>query len=194
MSISRGFLRTIQRVTGTMIAATGTLALVIATGMSETSARVVEVSIPVKGMTCVLCTRGLEEAIQNLSGVSRVNADLSSASAVVEAAPGKSLRIDEIRARVNQAGFEVDGECDLVANGRFEIGPSRKILFRVTATNIVYHVLEGHRFLQLSRRHPGLKGEFRIGFRLHDHRYWSPPGISITRFDLSTASGSAGAP
>ncbi|MFQ5877501.1 MAG: heavy-metal-associated domain-containing protein [Acidobacteriota bacterium] len=150
-------------------------------------ARIRQVSVPVRGMTCVLCTRALEEAIRSLGGVAEVSADLSSSSLTVGAAEGRSLSVDQVRARVRQAGFEVDGECQLVARGHFNVGPSRQITFKVSGTKIVYQVLEGHQFLQLIRAHPDLKGEFEIRCRLHDHRYWKPAGISITGFEALTA-------
>lgn len=150
---------------------------------SPAIAQVVSVRIPVKGMTCILCTRSLEESIREMDGIGSVHADLSEANVLVRGAEGTSLGIGRVRERVRRAGFEVDGECEAVAIGTFTVGARRRLTFRISGTSIVYQILEGHQFLQLMKRHGDLKGGFRLRFRLHDHPYWNPPGISITGFE-----------
>jgi copper chaperone CopZ len=150
---------------------------------SPALAQVISVAIPVAGMTCVLCTRSLEEAIREMDGIGNVSADLSDAVVRVQAVDGGSLGIGQVRDRVRRAGFKVGGECEAVAIGTFTVGARRRITFRVSGTSTEYQILEGHRFLRLMREHGDLKGEFRLRFRLHDHPYWRPPGISVTGFE-----------
>jgi copper chaperone CopZ len=150
-------------------------------------ARVSEMVVPVRGMTCALCTRGVEESIRALGGVSRVAADLSSGLVRVEAVEGRSLGVREVKARVHSAGFKLGGECSVTAVGRFTIGPDRRITFRVLNAPYAYQVLEGDLLRRLFRRHPGLTGDFRIGFRLHEHQERKPPSISITSFEARPA-------
>jgi hypothetical protein len=44
-------------------------------------------------------------------------------------------------------------------------------------------VLESARLLALTRAHPDLRGDFIVGFRLHDRPPWKRPAISLTRFE-----------
>ena len=158
------------------------------------SARVVAVTVPVKGMTCALCTRSVEESIRVLGRIAAVEADLSAAAVRVEAEDGAGLSIGRVRDRVKKAGFEVDGECEATALGAFTLGPERRITFTISGVGTVYQLLEGHQFMLLVKKHEDLSGEFRLSFRLHEHPYWNPPGISVTGFEKiasgATAEGS----
>ena len=146
-------------------------------------ARVVAVTVPVKGMTCALCTRSVEESIRGLGKIAGVKADLSEAAVRVEAENGAGLSIGRVRDRVKKAGFEVDGECEATALGTFTVGPGRRITFTISGVGTVYQILEGHQFMRLVKKHGDLRGEFKLSFRLHDHPYWNPPGISVTGFE-----------
>lgn len=150
-------------------------------------ARVSEMIVPVRGMTCALCTRGVEESIRALEGVSSVSADLSTGLVRVEAAAGRSLGIREVKARVHSAGFQMGGECWATAAGRFSVGLEGRISFRILNTAYVYQVLENEQLRRMFRKYPGLAGEFLVGFRLHEHPDWKPPAISITRFEARPA-------
>src|SRR5262249_40414006 len=79
--------------------------------------------IPVTGMTCALCTRGVETSIRGLDVVDGASADLSSGLVRVEAVGGKSLNIKDVKDRIQKAGFKVGGECEVQAIGRFGFGP-----------------------------------------------------------------------
>lgn len=146
------------------------------------------VTLPVKGMTCALCTRGVEESVKRLDGVVGATADLGSGLVRVEAAEGKSLSLSEVKDRVVKAGFKVGGECQIEAEGRFSVSPEGRIMFRIPGTAYAYQVLEGSELLHLYKSHPGLKGDFSVSFRLHEHPRWKPPAISIIRAEgLETA-------
>ncbi len=146
-------------------------------------ARVIAVTVPVKGMTCALCTRSVEESIRGLGKIAGVKADLSDAAVRVEAETGAGLSIRRVRDRVRQAGFEVDGECEVTALGAFTVSQGQRITFTISGVGTVYQILEGHQFMQLMKKHADLRGEFRLSFRLHDHPYWNPPGIAVTGFE-----------
>lgn len=137
--------------------------------------------VPVAGMTCALCTRGVEQSIQLLDSVQGASAELSTGLVRVEAAEGKSLNIREIKDRVQKAGFRVGGECEIEAIGRFTIDPEGRITFRIPGTVYAYQVLEGSEVKRLFRVRPGLAGEFFVVFRLHEHPRWKTPAISIVR-------------
>ena len=153
-------------------------------------ARIQGLTVPVAGMTTVLHSRGVVESIKLLQEVAGVSVDLPSRRVLVEAAEGKSLSIQRIRERVAQAGFKIDGEFDLVALGSFAVGPGRRLTFRIRNAANAYQVLENHETLSLFRAHPELKGEFLVGFRLHEHPGWKRPAIALTRHEPWTAGGS----
>jgi copper chaperone CopZ len=132
-------------------------------------------------MTCALCTRGVEQSIKLLDSVVGVSAELSSGLVRVEAAEGKSLTIRDVKDRVQKAGFRIGGECDVEAIGRFGIGPEGRITFRIPSTTYSFQVLEGSELKRLFRNDSGLRGDFFLTFRLHEHPRWKPPAISIVR-------------
>jgi copper chaperone CopZ len=141
-------------------------------------------TVPVKGMTCALCTRGVEESVKRLDGVVEAAADLSTGLLRVRAADGRSLNIRDVKDRVQKAGFAVAGECEVEAQGRFSISPEGRITFRIPGTPYAFQVLEGSELLRLFRSHPGLKGDFFVAFRLHEHARWKPPAIAILRAEF----------
>lgn len=149
-------------------------------------ARVLSLVVPVRGMTCALCTRGVEESVKSLGGMSAA-ADLATARVRVEAGDGRSLVIRDVKERVLSAGFGIGGECEVTAAGRFQIGPDRQLTFRVHQSPYVFQVLEGNQLRRMFRLFPGLKGEFRLTFRLHEHPNWKPPAIAITAFEAVAA-------
>lgn len=147
------------------------------------AAGVQEVVLPVGGMTCALCTRGVEESIRRLKGVATATADLDSGRVHVTAGKEHPLDLGEVKKSVVDAGFEIAGECDLVASGRFVIGEERRLTFEVNDTSLRYRVLENIQTLLLFRAHPDLEGHYVVRFRLHDDSRWNPPSISIRSFE-----------
>ncbi len=154
----------------------GALAIACAILPPETaSAGVQRIVVPVRGMTCPLCTRGVEASVKNLDDVGGVTADLASGRVTIEAAEGKSLVLQQVRDRILRAGFRVGGEYEVLASARFIMAPAGRILLRVPGTAYSYQLLEDGEFLHLMKTHPGLKGDFVVGFRIHDHPNWKPP-------------------
>ena len=160
---------------------------VLAIGSPPASAEIVGLSFPVRGMVCPLCTRGVEESIRGLRGIGRVSADLASGRVTIEAGGTQPLNIQEVRDRAGRAGFPVDGETDVMAKGRFTIGAEGRITFRATGSTYTWQVLESHELLSLFRSNPGLRGEFLVGFRLHDRPPGTRPAIAITHFEPAAA-------
>ncbi len=150
-------------------------------------AGVQSMSLTVSGMTCPLCTRGVEESVKALDEVGSVTADLATGAVRVEAREGKSLVIQQVKDRIFRAGFRIGGECELVATGRFTFGGDRRITLRIPGTSYAYQVLEGGELLRLIKAHPGLRGDYIVGLRIHDHPNWKPPAASITSFELLSA-------
>ena len=59
----------------------------------------------VRGMTCDHCVRAVTEELEQLSGVTAVAVDL--ASGAVDVVSDAPLDVDEVRAAVDEAGYEV---------------------------------------------------------------------------------------
>ncbi|OLC53194.1 MAG: hypothetical protein AUH92_06505 [Acidobacteria bacterium 13_1_40CM_4_69_4] len=149
---------------------------------AATPGAITALTLPVSGMTCVLCTRGVEESIKRIDGVFDVSAELATGLVRVQAAEGKSLNIRDVKDRVQAAGFKVGGECEIEAVGRFSIGQQEgRITFRIPGTAYAYQVLEDGELHRLFKSHAGLKGDYFIVFRLHEHPRWKPSAISIVR-------------
>jgi len=66
---------------------------------------VTETTYAVKGMTCAHCVRAVTEEVGKLDGVAGVQVDLASGAVVVTSSG--ELRLDEVRAAVDEAGYEV---------------------------------------------------------------------------------------
>jgi len=150
------------------------------------SGGILKLSFQVKGMVCMLCTRGVEESIKRLPGVASVTADLATGRVDVTAQDRHSLDIQQVRDRAARAGFPVIGETDVEARGRFEIGAERRLTFKPAGGVYSWQVLESTRLLALTRAYPGLRGDFILGFRLHEKPPWKRPAINITAFESAT--------
>jgi hypothetical protein len=147
---------------------------------------VVKVTLTVGNLISPLSTRGVEEAIKRLPGVGEVHADSATGVVQVFAAERQSLDLAQVRERASRAGFPPQGEPDLEARGRFEIGNEGKIVFRPGGVGPGWQVLESARLLALFRGQPRLLGEYLIDFRLHEKPPWNRPAISLTGGTLIT--------
>ncbi len=174
------------RIAGWVVVMAGAVALPMDVGAVPQQAipppgAITALTVPVSGMTCVLCTRGVEESIKRLDGVVGASADLATGLVRVQAEEGKSLNIHDVKARIQAAGFKVGGECQVEGVGRFSIGPEGRITFRMPGTTPAYQVLEDDELRRLFRSHAGLRGDYFLVFRLHEHPRWKPPAIAIVR-------------
>ena len=147
---------------------------------------IVKVTLKVGNLLSPLSTRGLEEALKRLPGVGEVHADSGTGQVRIAAAERQSLDLAQIRDRAARAGFPPEGEPDLEARGRFNIGPEGKIVFRPGGVGAGWQVLESARLLALFREQPRLLGEYLVDFRLHEKPPWNRPAISLTGGTLVT--------
>ena len=150
-------------------------------------AEVKRLQFPVTGMHSPLASRGIEQALGTLPGVARVSADRGTGRVQVEAESQKSLNLQEVRTRAARAGFPVSGDLDVLARGRFETGAERRITFKVTGTSYAWQVLESGTLLEIAKSHPGLRGEFIVGFRLFEKPPWNRPAISLAEWEAVPA-------
>ena len=64
-----------------------------------------EASYTVTGMTCEHCVRSVTEEVSEIDGVQRVDVDLESGRLTVTSQ--ESLPVDDVRAAVTEAGYEL---------------------------------------------------------------------------------------
>jgi len=164
-----------------VVAAFVCVVAVLAIGQAPAIARVTGATVPVRGMTCALCTRSVEESVKGLGGV-RVTADLSRGLVSVEALEGRSLGLRDVKERILSAGFKIGGESEVTAIGRFVLTNDSRITFRVNGGSS-YQVLENDTLRRIFRHSPRLAGEYEVTFRLHEHPEWRPPAIALSRFE-----------
>lgn len=62
-------------------------------------------TFPIVGMTCEHCRHAVSEQLSKLAGVSDVRVDLAAGTATV--ASEQPLRIDDVAAAVDEAGYEL---------------------------------------------------------------------------------------
>ncbi|HUD71018.1 MAG TPA: heavy-metal-associated domain-containing protein [Dongiaceae bacterium] len=170
----------VARRTGTTALGVALLAVGSAAAAPAPAIGIVKVTLTVGNLLSPLSTRGVEEAIKRLPGVGDVHADSSTGVVQVTAAEKQSLDLGQIRERALRAGFPPQGEPDLEARGRFEIGHEGKIVFRPGGAGAGWQVLESARLLALFREQPRLLGEYLVDFRLHEKPPWNRPAISLT--------------
>jgi copper chaperone CopZ len=174
-----------QSPAGFPVAAIGVSLALLAPGAAR--AEVKRLQFPVSGMHSPLASRGVEEAIRQLPGVARVSADRGTGRVEVEAESQRSLNLQEVRTRAARAGFPVSGDLDVLARGRFETGAERRLTFKVSGTSYGWQVLESGTLLEIIRNHPGLRGEFVVGFRLFEKPPWNRPAISLAEWEAVPA-------
>jgi Cu+-exporting ATPase len=91
--------------------------------MSETK----QLTLPITGMTCANCVATVERNLKKLDGVNSAVVNLSSERATVEFDSAK-LRLDDMIARVNRAGYGVaTGEADLIIKRLADDNDARRL-------------------------------------------------------------------
>jgi copper ion binding protein len=61
--------------------------------------------IIIEGMMCMHCVKHAKEALEELNGVTKVDVDLESKTALIEA--DREISGDEIKAAIEEVGYEV---------------------------------------------------------------------------------------
>lgn len=68
-------------------------------------AQVLQISLGVDGLTCPMCSRGVEKSLMKLSFIERVEMDLENTSAMIFVKREMALSLNEIVKKVHEAGF-----------------------------------------------------------------------------------------
>ena len=84
---------------------------------SSSFANFVSAKIKVTGITCSMCSNSVNKALSSLKFVDKVEVDLEKAIFNVTFKPNENVIVDEIKAKVEGAGFSVG---ELIADFKFE--------------------------------------------------------------------------
>ena len=73
----------------------------------QVSAQYKEAWLQASGLTCAMCSNAINKAVSKLSFVEKVDADLNQSAFVIRFKPGMPVNFDELRKKVEEAGFSV---------------------------------------------------------------------------------------
>lgn len=85
----------------------GALLLMTTVFFNPIAAQAEAVTITVKGMVCSFCAQGIKKSFGKNENVKDANVDLDQKVVKLEFKEGKSLKDEEIKGVINDAGFEV---------------------------------------------------------------------------------------
>ncbi len=94
-------------------------ALLLLTGIAA-RAQFTEVHIQASGLTCAMCAKSIFKNLQTLSFAEKIETDLNTSTFVIIVKPGASVDPDQVRKKVEEAGFAV---AAMQLKGKFEKTP-----------------------------------------------------------------------
>lgn len=161
-------------------------ALLFLASLLPGQAAVERITLQVDGVSCSLCTLPLKKQLGSLPGVSRVDFDLKSATAVLEASPGGSLALESVRDRVRRAGF-TPRQASIRATGRVVRWQESRWALDVAGSPALFVLLPGKGSDALERLVKAA-GDRDVAVRVegpvHTHAGDLPPGLQVAHFHL----------
>jgi len=70
-------------------------------------AQIKKASLQAAGLTCAMCSRATLESLKTLPFVENIDTDLDNTTFVLSFKPGATVNIDQIKAKVEDAGFSI---------------------------------------------------------------------------------------
>ena len=71
------------------------------------NAQVMKVTLQASGLTCSMCSNAINKALKSLASVDKVDANIKNSSFDISFKPGSKIDFDEIKKKVEGAGFSV---------------------------------------------------------------------------------------
>lgn len=71
------------------------------------SAQIKSATLQASGLTCAMCSNAINKALKTLSFVEKVEADIPNSSFMIIFKEGSDINIDQLRKKVEDAGFSV---------------------------------------------------------------------------------------
>lgn len=116
-------------------------------GASSLSAQFKSASLQAAGLTCAMCTKAINNAVEELSFVKKVDVDIKSSTFVIDFKEGANVDVDALKKAVEEAGFSV---AKLKLKGNFD---------KVAVKNDAHVEIEGKTFHFLNVKDQTLDGE-----------------------------------
>lgn len=114
------------------------LLIAIATIFTFTaSAQVTKVTIQATGLTCSMCSNAINKALKTLDFVDKVDANIQNSTFDVYFKPNKAVNFDQLRKKVEDAGFFVAGFTAIIHFNNVAIANDELIVINGTT----YHFL-----------------------------------------------------
>jgi copper chaperone CopZ len=90
---------------------------ILAFAASNLSAQFKSASLQAAGLTCAMCTKAINNAVEELSFVKKVDVDIKSSTFLIDFREGANVDVDALKKAVEDAGFSVSR---LKLKGNFE--------------------------------------------------------------------------
>ncbi len=111
------------------------------------SAQFKSASLQAAGLTCAMCTKAINNSVEELSFVKKVDVDIKSSTFVIEFKEGVNVDVDALKKAVEEAGFSV---AKLKLKGNFD---------KVAVKNDAHVEIDGKTFHFLNIKDQTLNGE-----------------------------------
>lgn len=105
---------------------------------SHAFAAFINVKVKVTGITCSMCSNSVNKALSTLNFVDKIDVDLENAIFTLSFKPNTSVNIDEIKNKIEGAGFSVG---EVIANFKFDNVPVSND-FHYQFENNTYHFVD----------------------------------------------------
>ena len=84
--------------------------------VTTSNAQITKTTLQASGLTCSMCSNAINKSLQSIDFVEKVEADIKNSSFDITFKPGSKVNIDELKEKVEDAGFFV---ASLTASVRF---------------------------------------------------------------------------
>ena len=98
---------TATRFLASLLLATAALTLAVTPTAQAADAAPQTVKLSVNGMVCAFCAQGIEKRLSALPDAGPLYINLAKKVVAVEAKPGRQLNVEQLKAQVVEAGYEV---------------------------------------------------------------------------------------
>jgi copper chaperone CopZ len=114
--------------------------------------QITKASLQASGLTCSMCSNAINKSLQSLSFVEKVEANIKNSSFDVTFRPGNRVEIDQLKAKVEDAGFFVASLAAVVSFTKTELANDTHVDIGGTTfhfLNIKNQVAEGEKTLKI---------------------------------------------
>lgn len=118
----------------------------------STTAQVTKVTLKAAGLTCSMCSNAINKALHTLEFVADVDADIKTYSFEISFKPNSTVDFDQVRKKVEKAGFSVTSFIAVVHFDNVQVRPTQPVVIgdkTFVFTNIPHQVLSGYHAVKI---------------------------------------------